>query len=86
MARPRIGELREHLEDALELTADLRDPASVERPAGRFLREEVRAVLDRLANESGRLTLIVGAGAAMEAGLPAWPALIRRLLDAVVKR
>lgn len=86
MPRPRVGELRGHLEDALLLTADLRDPASVERPAGRFLRDDVQAVLDRLANESGRLTLIVGAGASMEAELPSWPSLIRSVLERVAER
>jgi hypothetical protein len=86
VARPRIGELRRHLEDALGLTGDLRDPASVERPSGRFLRDEVQEVLERLASDAGRLTLIVGAGASMEAELPSWPTLIRRVLERVAER
>src|SRR5215203_5498974 len=44
-----------------------------------FADEPIRSLIDDAA-ESDRLSVLLGAGASIEAGLPSWPLLIERLL------
>jgi SIR2-like domain len=60
------------------------EPQPAERP--RYLHDEAMLdALDRLGEHEGDITLIVGAGASMEAGLPSWPELVHRLLVRVAE-
>jgi SIR2-like domain len=69
--------LREAEAAAERLGDEPRDPA--ERP--RYFRNpELDAALARVADYRGQITIVVGAGASMEANLPSWPALVGRLL------
>jgi len=42
---------------------------------------EITAALGRVIDHDGNITLVVGAGASMEANLPSWPTLVNRLLQ-----
>jgi hypothetical protein len=78
-----VADLRRTLADAQELVAGLepRGPRTGARP--RFLRStELREAVQAIGGHDGPITLIVGAGASMEADLPSWGALVARVLHA----
>ncbi|MDQ5821675.1 MAG: SIR2 family protein [Actinomycetota bacterium] len=78
-----LAELRVHLQRAEDIAAGLVDLGVGPRARGKFFGATLTDALDRVSEHNGRLTVIVGAGASIEAGLPSWPQLVRALLDDV---
>lgn len=83
MAAGRTDEAIEGLE-RLRLQIKALDLAPGSPPKRPFLNDaESAEVIRRIGEQTGPITLFVGAGASIEAQLPSWVALVRRLLDEV---
>jgi len=80
-------ELRASLDHASHVLALLEDPSSTGQAEGGFLNDPgLLEAIDAVAAFEDRITVIVGAGASIEANLPSWPRLIRAVLEAVAER
>jgi hypothetical protein len=80
-------ELRASLLHASHLVELLEGTSTTDEAEGGFLKDpDLLAAIDAVASFEGSVTVIVGAGASIEANLPSWPRLIRSLLETVAER
>jgi hypothetical protein len=81
-----LATLRDALAEATRLARLVGDDARPEPPGVGYLADPDGAIeqaIEQMASHDGSIALFVGAGTSMEAGLPGWHELLRRLLDAV---
>lgn len=87
MSHSELEELRRTIARASDLSETLGDEPREPAWQGRYLDSaELLDAIDRIARHEGDLTVIVGAGASIEADLPSWPELVTRLLRGVADR
>ena len=81
---PEIVRLRALLEDAAAVARDLGDDARPEPPGVGYFADAgssgIEHAISGIAAHTGEITMFVGAGVSMEAELPSWNALVRKLL------
>jgi hypothetical protein len=81
-----IDRLRSLLKHAGAVAERLGDEARAEPDGDGYLADPgVASMIERIASHDGDVTMFVGAGVSMEAELPAWNTLVRRLLLAARK-
>jgi hypothetical protein len=83
-----VRELISTLSQAQSLAERLSEGPADEPPGAGYLADAdtsgVHAAIDAIARHEGDISIFVGAGVSMEAGLPSWEQLVTRLLRAVV--
>jgi hypothetical protein len=81
---PEIVRLRALLDDAAAVARDLGDDARPEPSGIGYFADAassgIEHAIDEIAADAGEITMFVGAGVSMEAELPSWNALVRKLL------
>jgi SIR2-like domain len=82
-----LERLRVALDDARSLVQELGDEPRRPVARGRYLHDPaLRDAIEHIARDKRPITLVVGAGASIEADLPSWPELVRALvIDAAPK-
>lgn len=84
MPDPEIVRLRALLDDAAAVARELGDDARPEPPGVGYFADAASSGIEHaiaeIAADAGEITMFVGAGVSMEAELPSWNALVRKLL------
>jgi SIR2-like domain len=78
-----LDDLRRNLSDALRNAERLSDEPRPAEGRGYFVGDDLEHAVDQIARSRDPLTLIAGAGVSMEAGMPSWLGLVRRLVERV---